>query len=216
MNLKTGKNELKIIVVGNSGTGKTSFVNKWTKDTFTDKYKATIVSEFSHKVFDYKGKTYKIQLWDLAGQDQNTCITKIFSKDSHGCIVLSDVQNKASLEECVKWKGSVDDSTKFIDGDYLPSVLVRNKIDLLEGDLDDEEQVKQFAEENKFLNVFKTSAKMGIGINECMEFLITNIIERLEKCAASGKLEQKEDRASIVLQTKKATDKNENAGYGCC
>lgn len=123
--------------------------------------------------------------------------------------------NKASLEECVKWKGSVDDSTKFLDGDYLPSVLVRNKIDLFEGELQDEEEVKKFAEENKFLNVFKTSAKMGIGIDECMEFLITNIIERLDKCAASGKVE-KEDRTSIVLESKKATNKNDSAGGNMC
>ena len=123
--------------------------------------------------------------------------------------------NKASLDESTKWKSSVDDSTKFLDGDYLPAVLVRNKVDLLEGDLQDEEEVKKFAEDNKFLNVFKTSAKMGIGIDECMEYLITNIIERLEKCAASGKLE-KEDRSSIVLQSKKATNNKESGGNMCC
>ena len=165
------KNELKIIVVGNSGTGKTSFVNKWTKNTFSENYKATIVSEFS----------YKIQLWDLAGQDQNTCITKIFSKDSHGCIVLSDITNPKSLEESIKWKNSIDDNTKFLDGDYLPSVLVRNKTDLLEGETTDDAEVKEFADKNTFINVFKTSAKMGNGIEECMEFLITAIIDRLEK-----------------------------------
>ena len=98
------KNELKIIVVGNSGTGKTSFVNKWTKNTFSENYKATIVSEFSYKIQEFKGKFYKIQLWDLAGQDQNTCITKIFSKDSHGCIVLSDITNPKSLEESIKYE----------------------------------------------------------------------------------------------------------------
>ena len=175
------KNELKIIVVGNSGTGKTSFVNKWTKNTFSENYKATIVSEFSYKIQEFKGKFYKIQLWDLAGQDQNTCITKIFSKDSHGCIVLSDITNPKSLEESIKWKNSIDDNTKFLDGDYLPSVLVRNKTDLLEGETTDDAEVKEFADKNKFINVFKTSAKMGNGIEECMEFLITTIIDRLEK-----------------------------------
>ena len=64
---KIGKNGIKIIVVGNSGTGKTSFVNKWTKDSFNEQYKATIVSEFSNKTFEYKGNSYKIQLWDIAG-----------------------------------------------------------------------------------------------------------------------------------------------------
>lgn len=64
---KNFRNDLKIIVVGNSGTGKTSFVNKWTKNTFSDHYKATIVSEFGYKIFELNGKFYRIQLWDLAG-----------------------------------------------------------------------------------------------------------------------------------------------------
>ena len=121
---KNTKNELKIIVVGNSGTGKTSFVNKWIKDTFEEVYKATVVSEFSYKMVDYKEKSYKIQLWDLAGMDQNICITKIFSKDSHGCIVVSDITNEKTLTECVKWKNTVDETTKFLDGTNIPSILV--------------------------------------------------------------------------------------------
>lgn len=60
-------NDLKIIVIGNAGTGKTSFVNKWTKNTFNDVYRATIVSEFGYKIFNHNGKFYRIQLWDLAG-----------------------------------------------------------------------------------------------------------------------------------------------------
>ena len=98
-NKQNYRNDLKIIVIGNAGTGKTSFVNKWTKNIFSDSYKATIVSEFSYKIFEHKGKFYRIQLWDLAGQDKNTCITKIFSKDSHGCVILSDITNKFSLDE---------------------------------------------------------------------------------------------------------------------
>lgn len=96
---KSANNELKIIVIGNSGTGKTSFVNKWTKGTFTDFYKATIVSEFSYKIFEHNQKFYRIQLWDLAGQDKAACITKIFAKDAHGVIVLTDMTNKESLIE---------------------------------------------------------------------------------------------------------------------
>ena len=164
---KTTKNDIKIIVVGNSGTGKTSFVNKWIKDTFDESYKATIVSEFSFKVVDYKDKSYKIQLWDLAGMDQNICITKVFAKDSHGCIVVSDITNEKTLEECVKWKNTVDESTKFLDESNIPSILLRNKVDLLENEdnVDDEEKMKKFCEENKFLKYFKTSAKTGTNID---------------------------------------------------
>jgi small GTP-binding protein len=92
------RSDLKIIVIGNSGTGKTSFVNKWTKNIFSDTYKATIVSEFGFKIFEHQNKLYRIQLWDLAGQDQNAVVTKIFSKDAHGCVVMSDATNEQTRE----------------------------------------------------------------------------------------------------------------------
>ena len=93
------KSDFKIIVIGTSGTGKTSFVNKWTKNIFQEEYKATIVSEFGFKVFEYDKKLYRIQLWDLAGQDKNSTVTKIFAKDSNGCVILSDATKSETLEE---------------------------------------------------------------------------------------------------------------------
>jgi small GTP-binding protein len=93
------RSDLKIIVIGNSGTGKTSFVNRWTKNIFSDTYKATIVSEFGFKIFEQDGKLYRIQLWDLAGQDKNAMVTKIFAKDAHGCVVMADATNAQTREE---------------------------------------------------------------------------------------------------------------------
>ena len=216
---KNSKNELKIIVVGNSGTGKTSFVNKWIKDTFEETYKATVVSEFSYKMVEYKEKSYKIQLWDLAGMDQNICITKIFSKDSHGCIVVSDIKNEKTLTECVKWKNTVDETTKFLDGTNIPSILLRNKVDLLEekDNNDDEDMIKDFCEKNKFLRCFKTSAKTGTNIEEAMNFLIGNIVDKMEKISESGTNPFEKDRRSLVLQSKKHTENSkDNNNAGCC
>ena len=216
---KNSKNELKIIVVGSSGTGKTSFVNKWIKNTFDENYKATIVSEFSYKIIDYKDKSYKIQLWDLAGMDQNICITKIFSKDSHGCIVLSDITDEKTLKECVRWKDTVDETTKFLDGTNIPSILIRNKVDLLENEAnnDDEEQTKKFCDDHGFLRYFKTSAKTGSNIEEAMNFLISTIIDKMEKLAESGANPFEKDRKSLVLQPSKHNEEAEkNNSMGCC
>jgi small GTP-binding protein len=93
------RSDLKIIVIGSSGAGKTSFVNKWTKNIFQEAYKATIVSEFGFKVFDHEGKLYRIQIWDLGGQDKTSTITKIFAKDSHGCVIVADANKDGNLEE---------------------------------------------------------------------------------------------------------------------
>lgn len=64
---KNFRSDLKIIVIGTAGAGKTSFVNQWTKNLFSPVYKATIVSEFGFKIYENDGKLYRIQLWDLAG-----------------------------------------------------------------------------------------------------------------------------------------------------
>ena len=216
---KNTKNELKIIVVGNSGTGKTSFVNKWIKNTFDENYKATIVSEFSYKIFDYKDKSYKIQLWDLAGMDQNICITKIFPKDSHGCIVLSDITDPKTLDISIKWKNTVDETVRFLDGSNIPSILIRNKVDLLENEdnNDDEEQMKEFCEKNNFLRYYKTSAKTGINIDEAMNFLISTIIDKMEKLVQSGSNPFEKDRKSLVLDNSKHKENSkENNSMGCC
>ena len=91
--------DLKIIVVGNSATGKSNIVTKWTENIFRDTYKQTLVSEFGSKIFENEGKSYRIQLWDISGQDKEHSTTKIFAQNAHGCIIVSDAINVKTREE---------------------------------------------------------------------------------------------------------------------
>ena len=93
------RNDIKIIVIGNSGVGKTSFVNKWTKNIFNDSSKSTIGSEFVYKIFENNGTIYNDQLWDIAWQDKNIMVTKYFARDSHGCIIMSDATDTSMRTE---------------------------------------------------------------------------------------------------------------------
>ena len=93
------RSDLKLIVIGTSGTGKTSFIHKWVDGDFTETVKATIVSQFKFKIIENGGRRYRVQIWDIAGQDKNIIVTKIFSKGTHGVIVMSDAKNKDSLPE---------------------------------------------------------------------------------------------------------------------
>ena len=99
MSEQAASTDLKIIVIGKSGTGKTSYVNKWTKNIFSENYKATIVSEYGFKIYEHDGKLYRIQLWDIAGQDRSAKLTKTFAKGSHGCVVMCDATNTLTREE---------------------------------------------------------------------------------------------------------------------
>ena len=93
------KSDLKIIVIGNPGTGKTSFVNKYTKNIFSNTYKPTVLSDFGFKIYEDDGKIYRIQIWDLAGQDSSERLAKIFVKDTDGCIIMSDATNLETREK---------------------------------------------------------------------------------------------------------------------
>ena len=102
------KNDLKIIIIGSSGTGKTSLVKRWIGNTF-ESTKPTIISEFSTKIYKKGEIIYRVQLWDIGGQDKSTAVTKIFAKDSHGCIVVCDINDEKTLEDTADWKSVVED-----------------------------------------------------------------------------------------------------------
>ena len=93
------KSNLKILIIGDQRTGKTTFANKYTKNIFEDEYKPTIVSEFNSKIYQKDGNLYRIQLWDLAGKDKNYMVTKIFAKDAYGCVIMSDATDIKTREE---------------------------------------------------------------------------------------------------------------------
>jgi small GTP-binding protein len=88
---KASIRDIKIILIGHVGTGKTSLMNKWIKNDFTESYRATISTEFAIRIFHYNKISYKVQLWDIGGQDRGANFTKLFCKGSHGALVISDI-----------------------------------------------------------------------------------------------------------------------------
>ena len=91
--------DLKIVIVGNSGVGKSNFKNKWVNKDFQDTYKATIVSEYDFKIFVNEDKFYRIQIWDISGKEKNWIIDKALSNDTKGCVFVSDATNIKTREE---------------------------------------------------------------------------------------------------------------------
>jgi small GTP-binding protein len=198
-----GRTDIKIVVLGNSGTGKTSFCNLWVNNEFNEEYKPTIMSEFSFKMYNYKGNYYKVQIWDLAGQDKNIYTSRVFTKGAHGCLILYDAENQESFENTIKWKKSIDDNTTFVDETPLPITLVQNKIDLVDPENleKDGEELKKFVEENGFLTFSRTSCKNRQNINETMDNLLSNIIDRLEEYHKKNNLPMDDNkRTSIAIQ----------------
>ena len=211
--------ELKIMIIGSSGAGKTSFVQRWTKGEFSEDYKATIISDFGFKIYNYNENLYRIQLWDIGGQDKSASMAKIFAKDSHGCIVVTDLSINETPSKIFNWKEIISEQSTFIDDEKIPFVLIGNKIDLIRNEDDKvnvDNRTKTICKDYGFLNYFLTSAKEGININESMKFLIEYIIERMNKFSKDNHLEfgQKRKDSVKLIKDNHAIRKEEN--NMCC
>ena len=212
------KRTIKIIIIGNSGSGKTSFCNRWIKGTFSETYRATIMTDFSEKIHKYNNKEYKISLWDLAGQDRNIHTTKILTKNAVCCLVFCDITNIKSRNDTLKWKKSVDDNSTFLNTqNKIPCFLIENKIDLVdESTVKDISELSEFSQKNNFSGFYRTSAKTGENVDFIMNSIIGYIINKLMECLNQG--EKIEKRKSLFeLKADANKEKNEkNSNDECC
>ena len=88
---------MKIIIIGDSGVGKTNILLRYSEDRFVDNYLLTIGINYLFKVEDVDGVRIKIQIWDTAGQDKYKTITRSYYNGSHGVIVVYSVDCRLSF-----------------------------------------------------------------------------------------------------------------------
>ena len=103
----------------------------------------------------------------------------------------------------------------------MPCLLVENKADLLEGDAENDPTLQEFANSNEFCGSFRTSAKTGLNISESMEYLIKNIVKRMEDMQSKGNEVFSTDRKSVALDPEKhnqqaTASKRQKDKEGCC
>ena len=168
--------DLKIIIVGDLSTGKTSILNRYINQKFEPKNRTTIAPEFSYKIIKSKDVIFRIQFWDIPGQNKNPELTGVFCRDTQGIIFTTEVKKPNALENLKKWQESLN---KFNDINNIPKILVENKCDLLgdEKHYNDEfEKIKKFSHENNYLGCFRTSALNGYNVDNAINFLIDEII----------------------------------------
>jgi 50S ribosomal subunit-associated GTPase HflX len=118
----------------------------------------------------------------------------------------------------LNWKRAVNEAATFLDGGQIPCLLVENKADLLESEDQDEQSLKEFAQNGEFCGCFRTSAKTGSNIDESMQFLIKTIVKRMEDMQSKGTEVFTTERKSVALDPEKH---NEPASRGqrkeaCC
>ena len=157
------KNEetIKIIILGDSKVGKTSFIIRFTKNKFDETYLATIGVDYKDRIINIENKLYKLLFYDTAGEEKYKSIPKNYIKNMQGIILMYDITNKLSFDSIIDWISDV----KEIKGENFPMILVGNKIDLNESREVTEEMGYELAEKNQ-IEFFETSNKDGTNIQD--------------------------------------------------
>ena len=88
----------KIVLIGESNTGKTSMLIRFADNIFTENYLCTIGVDFKIKTLKVDDRVIKMQVWDTAGQERFRSISHAYYRNSHGCIAVYDITNRASFE----------------------------------------------------------------------------------------------------------------------
>uniref|UniRef100_A0A2K6NUB0 Calcium release activated channel regulator 2A n=1 Tax=Rhinopithecus roxellana TaxID=61622 RepID=A0A2K6NUB0_RHIRO len=115
----------KIVFVGNSAVGKTSFLRRFCEDRFSPGMAATVGIDYRVKTVNVDDSQVALQLWDTAGQERYRCITQQFFRKADGVIVMYDLTDKQSFLSVRRWLSSVEEAV----GDRVPVLLLGNKLD---------------------------------------------------------------------------------------
>jgi len=194
----------KILVVGDLGCGKTSFIHRYVNHVFSNTYRATIGVDFALKTLKWDNKTsIRLQLWDIAGQERFGHMTRVYYKEAVGAMIVFDVTREKTFQAVTKWKADIDDNLE-VDGTSIPVVLLANKIDLAEEPLD-KEKMERFCKENKFIGWFETSAKDNINIDSAGNYLVDHILKNDPKAMKSP-----EPKEASVLKLGNNSNANNN------
>ena len=166
------KNLFKIILIGNSGVGKSSILHRYMKRTFDSNYKVTIGVDFFMKSLTINEQMVKIQIWDTAGQEKYKSMVSSYYRGAHVALIVFDLTSHASFEALPSWV-----EIFFKNGpEQKNTILIGNKKDLVEERQVSQEEVELFSQTNNMI-YFETSAKDGDNIDYVFSYTAEKLLE---------------------------------------
>ena len=187
--------ELKVILLGDVGVGKTNIISRYLSGEFNPSLNPTVGSSYGEKRIKKEGITYLLKVWDTVGQEKYNSITKLFVQGSHIIILVYSIDNLHSFQKLDFWHNFIKNTLK--DDTYILAVI-GNKRDLYENELVTEEEGKKYAEKmnaNYALLSAKTDRQTIINF---FDILLNEYINKFGKNTnLSISLERKSERSTI-------------------
>ncbi|CCW62719.1 unnamed protein product [Phytomonas sp. EM1] len=167
---------MKLIIVGDSGTGKSSLLHRFIKNSFPEDQTQTIGVEFGSKIVDLGDRRVKLQIWDTAGQERYKSVTRSYYRGTIGCLIVYDVTNRASYENVPNWLKDV----RRLSASNVTILLIGNKTDLIKNKTCAVQynEAALYAQQNRLL-FFETSAITGDFVVEAFLNVAKNALHSL-------------------------------------
>jgi Ras-related protein Rab-1A len=164
----------KLLLIGDSGVGKSCLLLRFADDTYTESYISTIGVDFKIRTIELEGKTVKLQIWDTAGQERFRTITSSYYRGAHGIIVVYDVTDNDTFTNVKQWLQEIDRYAS----EGVNKLLVGNKSDLTSKKVVEYSVAKEFADQ---LNIpfLETSAKNATNVEQAFLTMAKQIKDRM-------------------------------------
>jgi len=165
----------KIVLIGDSGVGKSNLLSRFTRNEFNLESKSTIGVEFATRSIQVDGKTIKAQIWDTAGQERYRAITSTYYRGAVGALLVYDIAKHVTYENVERWLKELRDHAD----QNIVIMLVGNKSDLRHLRAVPTDEAKSYAEKNE-LSFIETSALDSTNV----EAAFTNILTEIYNCVS--------------------------------
>ncbi|WOL14663.1 ras-related protein Rab11D isoform X2 [Canna indica] len=179
----------KLVLIGDSGVGKSNLLSRFTRNEFNLESKSTIGVEFATRSISVDGKVLKAQIWDTAGQERYRAITSAYYRGAVGALLVYDVTRRTTFENAARWLRELRDHTD----PNIVVMLIGNKSDLRHLIAVPTEDGKAFAE-MECLYFMETSALESTNVENAFAEVLTHIYHIVSKRA----VEAGDDAASSV------------------
>lgn len=164
----------KLLLIGDSGVGKSCLLLRFADDSYVESYISTIGVDFKIRTVEQDGKVVKLQIWDTAGQERFRTITSSYYRGAHGIIIVYDVTDEESFKNVKVWLQEID---KYTSGN-VNKLLVGNKCDLTDKKVISYETGKAFADEVG-IPFLETSAKNATNVEQAFLTMVAEIKNRM-------------------------------------
>jgi len=206
----------KVVLIGDSGVGKSNLLSRFTRNEFNLESKSTIGVEFATRSIKCDSKTIKAQIWDTAGQERYRAITSAYYRGAVGALLVYDISKSQSFEDVERWLNELRDHAD----STIVIMLVGNKSDLRHLRAVRTETAAAFAEKHG-LSFIETSALDSTNVELAFQKILTEIYHIV---AVNRNLEKKEptniNTGGEILEVGETGDaggaKAASGGGGCC